>query len=87
VVLRTGFEPAIFAVRGRCPKPLDDRSRWSHKIPGSAHGYKGAPINVAAESVQGASLAKKDAAIGTDPQLEFPAHRLKKPCSCQGNLV
>jgi hypothetical protein len=26
MVLRTGFEPAIFAVRGRCPEPLDDRS-------------------------------------------------------------
>jgi hypothetical protein len=26
LVLRTGFEPATFAVRGRCPKPLDDRS-------------------------------------------------------------
>ncbi len=26
LVLRTGFEPAIFAVRGRCPEPLDDRS-------------------------------------------------------------
>jgi hypothetical protein len=28
LVLRTGFEPAIFAVKGRCPKPLDDRSDW-----------------------------------------------------------
>ncbi len=26
MVLPTGFEPAIFAVRGRCPKPLDDGS-------------------------------------------------------------
>jgi hypothetical protein len=26
MVLRTGFEPAIFAVKERCPRPLDDRS-------------------------------------------------------------
>ena len=26
VVARTGLEPAIFAVKGRCPKPLDDRA-------------------------------------------------------------
>ena len=26
LVLPTGFEPAIFAVRGRCPEPLDDGS-------------------------------------------------------------
>lgn len=30
LVLPTGFEPAIFAVRGRCPKPLDDGSRNLH---------------------------------------------------------
>ena len=36
MVLRTGFEPAIFAVRGRCPKPLDDRSKRSRMIP---HGW------------------------------------------------
>ncbi len=29
LVLRTGFEPAIFAVRGRCPEPLDDRSAYA----------------------------------------------------------
>ena len=33
LVLLTGFEPAIFAVRGRCPEPLDDRSRQRYKIP------------------------------------------------------
>lgn len=32
VVLRMGFEPTIFAVRGRCPKPLDDRSTLSEPI-------------------------------------------------------
>lgn len=26
IVLLTGFEPVIFAVRGRRPRPLDDRS-------------------------------------------------------------
>lgn len=33
VVLRKGFEPSIFAVRGRCPKPLDDRSNRDPFIP------------------------------------------------------
>ena len=28
-------------MRGRCPKPLDDRSRRSHKIPGSKRAKKG----------------------------------------------
>jgi hypothetical protein len=28
-----GFEPTISAVRGRCPKPLDDRSNRKKKIP------------------------------------------------------
>lgn len=31
LVLPTGFEPAIFAVRGRCPEPLDDGSRQELK--------------------------------------------------------
>jgi hypothetical protein len=26
LALRMGFEPMIFAVKGRCPKPLDERS-------------------------------------------------------------
>ncbi len=26
IVARTGFEPVIFALRGRCPKPLDERA-------------------------------------------------------------
>ncbi len=26
LVARRGFEPPIFALRGRCPKPLDDRA-------------------------------------------------------------
>lgn len=26
MVARTGFEPVIFALRGRCPKPLDERA-------------------------------------------------------------
>ena len=26
LVARTGFEPVIFAVKGRCPKPLDERA-------------------------------------------------------------
>ena len=26
MVARTGFEPVIFAVKGRCPKPLDERA-------------------------------------------------------------
>ena len=35
LVLPTGFEPAIFAVRGRCPKPLDDGSnRWTVYLKG-----------------------------------------------------
>ena len=32
-VARTGFEPVIFALRGRCPKPLDERAviyRYNH---------------------------------------------------------
>lgn len=28
LVLRMGFEPMIFAVRGQYPKPLDERSIW-----------------------------------------------------------
>lgn len=26
LVARTGFEPVIFALRGRCPRPLDERA-------------------------------------------------------------
>ena len=26
MVARTGFEPVIFAVKGQCPKPLDERA-------------------------------------------------------------
>lgn len=26
IVARTGFEPVIPALRGRCPKPLDERA-------------------------------------------------------------
>ena len=33
VVPPTGFEPAIFAVRGRCPKPLDDGGTRGRSIP------------------------------------------------------
>ena len=28
MVARAGFEPAIFALRGRCPGPLDERAEW-----------------------------------------------------------
>ena len=27
-VARTGFEPVVFALKGRHPRPLDDRARW-----------------------------------------------------------
>ena len=27
LVARAGFEPAIFALRGRCPGPLDERAK------------------------------------------------------------
>ncbi len=40
LVLRTGFEPATFAVRGRCPKPLDDRSRPGQRIPASLRPFR-----------------------------------------------
>ena len=28
MVARAGFEPAISALRGRCPGPLDERAGW-----------------------------------------------------------
>lgn len=31
VVARTGFEPVIFALRGRCPEPLDERAKLKNK--------------------------------------------------------
>ena len=31
VVARTGFEPVISALRGRCPRPLDERATGSAK--------------------------------------------------------
>ena len=33
LVARTGFEPVIFALRGRCPKPLDERAVFNPSIP------------------------------------------------------
>src|SRR5256885_694968 len=34
VVPRTGFEPVISALRGRCPRPLDDRGKPCYLLPG-----------------------------------------------------
>ena len=31
MVARTGFEPVISALRGRCPRPLDERATVSAK--------------------------------------------------------
>ena len=31
MVARTGFEPVISALRGRCPRPLDERATESSK--------------------------------------------------------
>lgn len=30
MVPHTGFEPVVFAVRGRCPKPLDECGMKNH---------------------------------------------------------
>ncbi len=49
MVLRTGFEPAIFAVRGRCPEPLDDRSTGDNKIPANS----GLTLGTAPRTIRG----------------------------------
>ena len=34
MVARTGFEPVISALRGRCPWPLDERATTKHLLAG-----------------------------------------------------
>src|SRR5690606_35064027 len=39
----TGFEPVIFAVRGRCPEPLDEPGPWYLR---SAHRFLHGPASL-----------------------------------------
>ncbi len=32
LVARTGFEPVISALRGRCPRPLDERALFNKSV-------------------------------------------------------
>ncbi len=44
LVAHAGFEPAISALRGRCPRPLDECAPWSFRIPHATPNRQNAGI-------------------------------------------
>ena len=50
MVLPKGFEPSIFAVRGRCPRPLDDGSVSPKLYPGKAKAALGRSFRLFTEN-------------------------------------